>query len=165
MKRDTNQFDLMSDFFSLARAANPKHKADLGFFHAWAPTKQVGIDIIGGATFPKSRTSFKYILSIIDHFTKWAVAVPMKDHTTETIAQGVLYHWVTIFGVPIRIHSDRGVMLESEGFHALCRLLRIHKSQTTPYGPQSDGTTEICYRNVKDMLAQTANHHPEELDM
>ena len=42
--------------------------------------EQLGNDIIGGGgTFPKTRSGFKYILSIIDHFTKWAVAVPMKD--------------------------------------------------------------------------------------
>ena len=43
----------------------------------------------------------------------------MKDQTTETVAQAVLDHWVTTFGVPMRIHSDRGLMFESEVFRAL----------------------------------------------
>ena len=31
--------------------------------------------------------------------------------------------------------------------------------------PQSAGTTERFNRTLKVMLAKTANHHPEELDM
>ena len=127
--------------------------------------EQLGIDIIGGGTFPKTRHGFRYILSIIDHFTKWAVAVPLHDQRTETVVQALVDHWVTKFGVPMRIHSDRGLMFESEVFHSLCRLLRIHKTQTTPYRPQSDGTTERFNRTVKDMLIKTATHHPEEWDL
>ena len=127
--------------------------------------EQLGLDIIAGGTFQKTRAVFKYILSIIDHFTKWPVAVPIKDQTTEVVAQAVLNHWVTSFGVPMRIHSDRGLMFESKVFHSLCRLLRIHKTQTTPYRPQSDGTTESFNRTLKNMLWKTANHHPEEWDL
>ena len=83
-----------------AKAPHPKHKAELGLFRVGAPREQLVIDIIGGGTFPKIRTGFKYILSIIDNFTKWAHAVPMTDQTTLTVAQAVLDHRVTTFGVP-----------------------------------------------------------------
>ena len=108
MKRDTRHFVLRPDDCGRARALNPKHKAEFGLFRVGAPMEQLGIDLLGGGTFPKTRTGFKYILSIIDHFTMWAVAVPMKDQTTETVAQAVLDQLVTTFGVRLRIHSDRG---------------------------------------------------------
>ena len=97
--------------------------------------------------------------------THWIQMGPHEGQTTQTVAQAVWDHWVTTFGVPMRIQSDRGLMFESEVFPALCRLLRIRKTQTTPYRPQSEGTTERFNRTPKDMLAKTANHHPEEWDL
>ena len=84
--------------------------------------------------------------------------------TTERVAQAVLDHWVTTCGVPMRIHSDRGLMFESEVIPGLCQLLRIHKTQTTTYRPQSDGTTERFKSPLKNMFSKTANHNPEEGD-
>ena len=81
--RNVNLFILSCDVFGRPRAPNPKHKA-VGLVRVGAPMEQLGIDIIGGGTFPKTRKGFKYILSIIAHFTKWAVAVPMKDQTTDS---------------------------------------------------------------------------------
>ena len=143
-------------------APNPKHKAELGLFRVWALLEQLDIDIIGDGTFPKSRTGFKYILSIIDHFTNWAVAVPMKYQTTETVAQAGLDHLINTFGVPMRIHSDRRLMLESDSSRPSAGFRLIQKAQTTAYRPQSYGTLERFNRILKDMLAKTAKHHPEE---
>ena len=92
------------------------NKAELGIFRVSAPMEQLGIDIIGDGTFHKTKGGFTYILSVIDHFTKWAVAVPMKDRTTETVAQAVLDHSVTMFEVPMRIHSDRGLYSSLSSF-------------------------------------------------
>ena len=67
----------------------------------------------------------------------------MKEQTTETVAHAVLDHLVTTIVVPVRIHSDLGLMFKSEAFDALCSLLRIHKMQPTLYRPHSYGNTEI----------------------
>ena len=105
MKRDVNHFVLSCDVCVRALAPNPKHKADLGLFRLCAPMQELGIAITGGATFQKASQAFKYILSVIDHFTNWAVAVPMKHQTTETVAQEIFDLLVTRFGLPKTIHS------------------------------------------------------------
>ena len=165
LKRDVNRFIIACDVCDRARAPNPKHKVELGIVRVGAPMEQLAIDIIGGGTFQKATGGCKYILSIIDHYTKWAVAVPMQDQTTETVAQAVLDHWVTTFGVPMRIHSDRGLMFEAEVFHALCRLLRIQKTKPQTTKPswitlREDTWASICGRPSPLIVVPFAETNP-----
>ncbi|XP_076810258.1 uncharacterized protein LOC143452990 [Clavelina lepadiformis] len=54
----------------------------------------------------------------------------------------VLYHnWMTIHGVPERIHSDRGGNFESQLFKELIDLPGCKKSRTTAYHPSGNGAS------------------------
>ena len=61
-----------------------------------------------------------------------------------------------------RLHSDQGLQFESEVIRQTCKLLRIDKSRTTPYHPQSDGLIERFNRTLLQMLATCAETHPFE---
>ena len=39
---------------------------------------------------PVSRRHNRYLLVVMDYFTKWAEAVPLKDQTTASISQAVI---------------------------------------------------------------------------
>ena len=74
--------------------------------------------------------------------------------------------WVSRYGVPAVITSDRGAQFTSSLWAALCSLLNIQHNQTTAYHPQSNGMVERFHRRLKDALrarcaaANWINHLP-----
>ncbi len=89
-----------------------------------------------------------------------AYAVPDQEATT--IAQKLVDEFFCRFSVPSCLHSDKGKQFESKVISAICQLLQIDKSRTTPYHPQSDGLEERFNCTLTDMLATTAKEHPFE---
>jgi hypothetical protein len=85
---------------------------------------------------------------IVDQFTKWVCCIPVPDQSAETTAENFYDHFVTTFGCPLQIHTDQGRNFESNYFKALCHLLQVVKTRTTPYRPSSNGQVERFNRVV-----------------
>ena len=56
---------------------------------------------------------FKFLLTCIDHFTRWPEAIPLVDVRAETVADAFFSGWVVRFGTPATITTDRGAQFES----------------------------------------------------
>lgn len=74
----------------------------------------------------------KDILVIMDHFTKYAVAIPTKDQKASTIAKTLWEHILLHNGFPERLHSDQGKDFKSHTIKELCALAGICKVRTSP---------------------------------
>ena len=64
--------------------------------------EHIHMDLI---TLPESN-GFRYLLTMVDRFTRWPVAVPLVDITTESVVDGFAFGWVQQFGLPSTITSD-----------------------------------------------------------
>jgi hypothetical protein len=106
----------------------------------------VHIDLVGPL---ESVSGFTYMLTAIDRFTCWPVAVPIPDIRAETVAAAFVQSWVSIFGVPLHVITDRGSQFESEFFYHLSRVLGFHRLRTTSYHPQCNGKVERLHRRLK----------------
>jgi transposase InsO family protein len=124
------------------------------------PFERIAIDISG--PFHHCGHGHRFILAVIDYFSKYCVLIPLRRVDAETVARKIISRWITVFGVPIKIHSDRGSNFESELFHELCNLLGILKTKTSPYYPQSDGLVERLFRTVKPMISAVVHERRME---
>lgn len=111
--------------------------------------EHVNVDIVGPLP---GVNGFKYLLTMIDRFTRWIEAVPMEDMSADTVARAFYTHWIARFGAPARITTDQGRQFESHLFKALATWLGAKKLRTTPYHPCANGLIERQHRTLKAAL-------------
>ena len=109
----------------------------------------IHIDLVG--PLPPSR-GFTYLLTCVDRFTRWPEAIPLTCITAEAVARAFLGGWISRFGIPSTIVTDRGRQFESQLWNALMTLLGSKRARTTSYHPQTNGMVERFHRQLKAAL-------------
>ena len=113
------------------------------------------VDLVG--PLPVSQ-GMKYLFTIIDRFTRWPEAIPIPDAHASTCAEALVHHWISRFGVPEDITSDRGSQFISTLWAECNKLLGIDSHTTTAYHPQANGLVERFHRQLKAAIkARTTN--------
>ena len=107
----------------------------------------------------------RYVLVIVDCFTRWTEAFPLPDKTAQSVADAFFNNVVCRFGMPIVIHSDQGREFENKILHELCLIGGSHKTRTSPYHPESDGMVERFNRTLLMMLAMVAGKNRDDWDV
>lgn len=141
---------------SCAAKARPTKtpQAPMGTVRVGAPMERIAVDLMG----PMNETERfnRYILVVQDYFTKWVEAYPLPNDQAVTVAEVIVTEWVCRYGAPSTLHSDQGSNFESCVFQAMCELLGIEKTRTTPFRPQSDGQVERFNATLQKILATTS---------
>ena len=88
-------------------------------------------------------------MTIIDCFTRYAIAIPIPDQSSSVIISAIIGNYITLYGTPRRILTDQGRNFLSSEFSYLCNIFRIHIIQTTSYHPQSNGICEKFNQSLK----------------
>ena len=114
------------------------------------------VDIVG--PLPASQ-GFTYLLTIVDRFTRWPEAIPLSDISALT------YHWVSRYGVPTTLTSDRGRQFVSELWRKTAALLGTATNTTTSNHPQSNGLVERMHRTTKAALKAKLESDPNWIDV
>ena len=120
------------------------------------------VDIVG--PLPESQ-GYTYLLTIVDRFTRWPEAIPLSDISALTCARAFLYHWVSRYGVPSTLTSDRGRQFVSELWRKTAALLGTSTNSTTSYHPQSNGMVERMHRTMKATLKAKLESDPNWIDV
>ena len=109
----------------------------------------VHVDIVG--PLPPSE-GYRYLFTIVDRSNRWPEAVPLVDSTAASCAAAFHSPWVSRFGVPEHITSDRGSSFTSLLWTSLNKLLGSTNHQTTAYNPEANSMVEHLHRILKAAL-------------
>ena len=144
------------------RGPNPKFKAPLVPITVEQPLSRVAVDIVGPLN--KTKSGHRYILTMVDTFTRWVEAVPLVEHTARSVANAILQQWVSRFGTPSEIHTDQGAEFESAVFRHMCTMLGVQKTRSSPYHPEGNGAVERVNRTLKALLRAHSEKDRQEWD-
>lgn len=127
--------------------------------HVW---ELIGIDLTG--PLPKTSSGFQYIMTATDYFSKWVEAFPLKSKSAAEVAHqlcSIIYR----HGCPKRILSDQGREFVNELNSRLCSLMKIDRSVTAAYHPQTNGLDEKTNDNIKRALRKLVNSQQNDWDV
>ena len=132
----------------------PRHSGQLQLFSASRPFEVVGIDIFG--PMPCTQQGNRYVVVMVDRFSRWTELVAVPDITTITVADVVVE----------RLLSDGGPQFLSALFKRLAERLGIgiQKIFTSAYHPQTNGQVERMNIFIAAALTAYVNDHQDDWD-
>ena len=77
-----------------------------------------------GPTIPPSEHK-SYIHVIVDAFSHFIVTVPIKSNNAKIAVKTLSHHWITKYGPPIYLVTDRGSEYINKDMAHLCTLMGI----------------------------------------
>ena len=116
----------------------------------------VHVDLVG--PLPPSEGQV-YLLTCADRFTRWVEAVPLENIRAENVCRKFVETWVSRFGVPDVVVTDRGSQFTSSSWTALSERLGFTRRTTTAYHPCSNGLVERVHRTLKTALCSADAIH------
>jgi len=120
------------------------------------------MDILG--PLPSTKSGNCYLLVVVDCFSKWVEAFPLKNFRAKTVAEVFVNKVVSRHGVPLEIHTDQGKCFESKLFKEMTQLLGIRKTRITALHLQSNGQVERQHHTILNYLAKFISESQKDWD-
>lgn len=120
----------------------------------YQPGECIAIDIVG--KLPRSNNGHNFIVTIIDYFSRYFEAYPVRNITANAIINCV-NRYIASYGLPKIIISDNGTQFKSREFGQLMQALAIEHRQSSIYYPMGNSTIERSHRTMKEAVAALSN--------
>ena len=118
---------------------------------------RVGMDLTGPLV---ESQGYKYILTFIDHFTKWIETRPLRTKEAKEVASGIFSIYCRQ-GAPVQIISDNGPEFTNTISKSLQEIHNCKLIFSSPYHPQTNGLVESAHKAIKRALIKTINEKSE----
>ena len=118
---------------------------------------RVHMDLIG--PLPLS-DGFKYILTIVDAFTRFTWAHALIDKTADSVAAG-LQKFIATFSCPKVIISDNGTEFVNSTVARMCEMQKIKHKTITAYHPSANGLVESKNKMIIQILKSLCFENPD----
>ena len=113
------------------------------------PFEHIIIDVVG--PLPKSSSGAEYLLTIMDRFSRFPEAIPIRSIKAPNIIKHLM-HFFSRFGLPKTIQSDQGSNFMSHCFKNQLKEWGIKHIVASPYHAQSQGALERFHQTLKAMM-------------
>ena len=115
------------------------------------PLERIVMDITYLPNFLISNSKFKYILNIIDHFSKYLVSYLINKKDASVIVEKLKLYFIK-YGIPKQIGTDNGSEFVNKKVINLLANNNIEFVRGKPYNPHSQGVVERVHRSVRTGL-------------
>jgi len=113
------------------------------------PREMVSADLMG--PLPRGQGGCRYILAILDVFSKYIKLYPLKRATTDTIVKRLVNDYIPTIGLFKKILTDNGTQFTSDKWNKIMQGLKITNLHTTIYHPESN-PVERANREIGRLL-------------
>ncbi|KAL0153386.1 hypothetical protein M9458_051305, partial [Cirrhinus mrigala] len=101
---------------------------------------------------PFDMGNLKYLLVIVDQFSKWPEAFPCAKEDVKTVVKILTKEIIPRFGIPTTIESDNGTPFACRVTQFLAKSLSIDWHFSIPYHPHSCSNVECLKKAIKRRL-------------
>lgn len=108
---------------------------------------------------PSTAKTYKYLLVVVDAFTKFVWIYPTKSTSSEEVLQKLQFQ-SSLFGNPYRIITDRGAAFTSTQFKDYCVSEAIGHVLVTTGVPRGNGQVERINRTIISVLSKMTSDNP-----
>lgn len=100
-------------------------------------------------TLEPSNSGIEHVLVIIDQFSRYAQAYPIKNMMEKITAEITLLSTICL---PKRFHSDQGANFIGKIMQEICQMFKVEKSCIMSYHPMGNGIYERFNRTLCNIL-------------
>jgi hypothetical protein len=117
------------------------------------PWSHVQMDLC--LSFPEAHDGSKALLVLVDLFTSYVIAFPIRDRSAKSVAEK-LWLVCSMFGLPSVLQSDNGKEFCNEVVREMSKIMQLDLRFIAPYNPRCDGAVEraigVLSTTIKKML-------------
>lgn len=88
------------------------------------------------------------LLNLIDSLSKWAECYVVPDKTTTTVASVLQERWISRFGTPRVLVSDRDRSFTASLLQEMCQNYGITRWTSAPYHPEGNAVVEAFHKTL-----------------
>ena len=105
----------------------------------------------------------KYIIMVVDHFTKWVEAMPTFNSKADTATCFFFNHVITHFGVPQQLVSYHSSHFKDIVWKNISAMLKFEHQYSSVYYPHGNGQVEAVNKILKTMLQRMVDTHKSNM--
>ncbi|XP_059446338.1 uncharacterized protein LOC132177877 [Corylus avellana] len=143
------------------------HKAvRAGFF--WPSMNQDSINIVKTydsyivGPLPTGKGGVRFVVVVVDYFTKWAEAEALVNITAKNIEKFLWRSVICRYGIPHAFVTDNGKQFDCESFRSWCAGLHVRQYFSSPGHPHANGQVEAMNKTIFKILKKKLGQHKGE---
>lgn len=160
MDSDVRNFVRGCDVCKAAKHSNVTQRAPMGEYReACKPWRILYMDFVG--PLPRSKKGHCHILTVVDSFSKFVHAHPLRNANATALVNFVEDHIFLKFGVPECVISDNGCQFVSLQFRKLLESYKVKFMPVSRYHPQANAAEAVNKTLVTSIRAYIKDDHRE----
>jgi exodeoxyribonuclease III len=144
------------------KTSRPLRHGLTGSLAATRPWEMISYDIVG--PLPETDGGFAYLLTAIDHFTRFPFAIPIRNKSTKSVADALHRNIFCMTGPPTRLLCDNAREFRNEVQAHIWKRWGSKSIYTSGHQPQANGMVERWHRYMSAQMTMFVNTRKNDWD-